>query len=46
MILLESEQISTVARLRFAMRTLWVVLQAGAAYMLAEQVSPFFYQQF
>ena len=29
-----------------AIRSLWIVIQIGAAYLLAEQVSPFFYQQF
>ena len=35
-----------ISRTSFALRTLWIFLQAGAAYLLAEQVSPFFYQQF
>lgn len=35
-----------ISRLSMALRTLWIFLQAGSAYLLAEQVSPFFYQQF
>ena len=35
-----------VSQIAFAFRTLWIVLQTSAAYLLAEQVSPFFYQQF
>lgn len=34
------------SRSSLALLTLWIVLQASAAYLLAEQVSPFFYQQF
>jgi hypothetical protein len=28
------------------LRSAWIVIQVIAAYLLAEQVSPFFYQQF
>lgn len=30
----------------FLLRSVWVVLQISAAYCLADQVSPFFYQRF
>jgi hypothetical protein len=30
----------------FGMRCIWVVLQLAAAYCLANEVSPFFYQRF
>ena len=30
----------------FYLRCLWVVIQLVAAYIFAERVSPFFYQQF
>lgn len=35
-----------VGRLEFALRTALIFLQIAASYLLAEQVSPFFYQQF
>ena len=35
-----------VGRVELAIRTALIVLQIAAAYLLAEQVSPFFYQQF
>jgi hypothetical protein len=33
-------------KLEIALRSLWICVQVAAAYLLAEQVSPFFYQQF
>ena len=35
-----------VGRVELAVRTALIFLQIAAAYLLAEQVSPFFYQQF
>lgn len=35
-----------VGRIELAIRTALIFLQIAAAYLLAEQVSPFFYQQF
>jgi len=35
-----------VGRLELAVRTALIFFQIAAAYLLAEQVSPFFYQQF
>ena len=29
-----------------ALRSLWICVQVSCAYLLADQVSPFFYQQF
>lgn len=37
---------SEVTRSELAIRSFLIVLQIAAAYLLAEQVSPFFYQQF
>lgn len=33
-------------RLEIALRCLWICVQITSSYLLAEQVSPFFYQQF
>lgn len=33
-------------KLEIAVRCFWICVQVFAAYLLAEQVSPFFYQQF
>ncbi|WP_426266374.1 hypothetical protein [Sphingomonas sp. LHG3443-2] len=40
------ERSGDVSRTEFLLRTAWIVIQVIAAYLLAEQVSPFFYQQF
>ena len=42
----QNDRQAKISRTSFALRTIWIFLQAGAAYLLAEQVSPFFYQQF
>ena len=35
-----------VTRTELILRSAWIFVQLAAAYLLAEQVSPFFYQQF
>ena len=40
------ERSPDVGSMELAVRTALIFLQIAAAYLLAEQVSPFFYQQF
>jgi len=40
------EPLRDISRAEVAFRSLLIFVQIGAAYLLAEQVSPFFYQQF
>jgi hypothetical protein len=41
-----TERPAEVGSVELAVRTVLIFLQIAAAYLLAEQVSPFFYQQF
>lgn len=41
-----AERPPEVGRVELAVRTALIFFQIAAAYLLAEQVSPFFYQQF
>lgn len=42
----ESDQPAPMPAREVALRSLWIMIQLFAVYLLAEQVSPFFYQQF
>lgn len=43
---IETERTPGVPLLRLLLTTLWIAVRLLAAYVMAKQVSPFFYQQF